>query len=159
MKGTIRIKRVYEPPARNDGKRILVDRLWPRGLSREAAALDLWLKDIAPSTQLRKWFGHRPERWAEFRRRYWEELDANPGVWKPIRDASRRGPVTLLYSARDTEHNSAVALRDYLERGRARPGKRRGRRDSRGARKASAARGTKRTARKTRTRRAKRAKR
>jgi uncharacterized protein YeaO (DUF488 family) len=155
----IRTKRTYDPASRGDGRRILVERLWPRGMKKGSLAADAWMKEVAPSTELRKWFGHRPERWAEFRRRYWEELDANPGVWKPIRDASRRGPVTLLYSARDTEHNSAVALRDYLERGRARPGKLRGRRDSRGARKASAARGTKRTARKTRTRRAKRAKR
>jgi uncharacterized protein YeaO (DUF488 family) len=110
----IRIKRTYEPPARGDGRRILVERLWPRGMKKEAVAADAWIKEVAPSTELRKWFGHRVERWAEFRRRYRQELNANPAAWKPILDASRRRTVTLLYSAHDTLHNGAVVLRDYL---------------------------------------------
>jgi len=111
----IRIKRTYDPPARGDGKRILVERLWPRGMNKEALAADAWLKDIAPSTELRKWFDHRVERWEEFRRRYREELKANPDAWEPLRDMGRRGTVTLLYSAHDTLHNGAVVLRDYLQ--------------------------------------------
>lgn len=110
----IRIKRTYEPPARGDGKRILVERLWPRGLKKEALAADAWMKDVAPSTELRKWFDHRVERWEEFRRRYWKELDANPQAWQPILEASQRRTVTLLYSAHDTDHNGALVLRDYL---------------------------------------------
>lgn len=114
----IRIKRVYDPPARGDGKRFLVERLWPRGMKKEALELDGWLKDVAPSTELRKWFGHRLERWEEFRKRYEAELRANPDAWQPILDAARKGNVTLLYSARDTEHNGAVVLRDFLEKRR-----------------------------------------
>lgn len=115
----IRIKRTYEPAARGDGRRLLVERLWPRGMTREALDADAWLKDVAPSTSLRKWFDHRPERWQEFRRRYRKELSANRESWAPILSASRRGTVTLLYSARDVEHNGAVVLREYLvERGR-----------------------------------------
>jgi len=110
----IRIKRTYEAPARGDGRRILVERLWPRGMKKEALGADAWMKEVAPSTRLRKWFGHRPERWEEFRRRYRSELDANPAAWKPIVEAARSGNVTLLYSAHDTDHNGAVALRDYL---------------------------------------------
>lgn len=110
----IRIKRTYEPRARGDGRRILVERLWPRGMKKEALKADAWLKEIAPSTQLRQWFGHRPEHWKEFRRRYEKELTANPDVWAPILDASRHGTVTLLFSAHDIEHNGAVVLRDYL---------------------------------------------
>lgn len=110
----IRIKRTYEPPARGDGRRILVERLWPRGMKKEAVAADAWIKEVAPSTELRKWFDHRAERWDEFRRRYRKELKANPAAWKPILDASRRHNVTLLYSAHDTLHNGAVVLRDYL---------------------------------------------
>jgi len=112
----IRIKRTYEPPARGDGRRILVERLWPRGLRKEALAADAWMKDVAPSTELRKWFDHRVERWEEFRRRYRNELNANPGGWKPILDASGRGTVTLLYSAHDTQHNGAVVLASYLSK-------------------------------------------
>jgi uncharacterized protein YeaO (DUF488 family) len=115
----IRIKRTYEAPKRGDGRRILVERLWPRGMKKEALALDAWRKEVAPSTELRKWFGHRIERWEEFRRRYRHELDANPGGWEPILDPSRRGTVTLLYSAHDTLHNGAVVLRDYLATKRA----------------------------------------
>ena len=110
----IRIKRTYEPRARGDGRRILVERLWPRGMKKEALEADAWMKDVAPSTTLRQWFGHRPERWKEFRRRYETELNANPDAWAPILDASSRGAVTLLYSAHDVEHNGAVVLRDYL---------------------------------------------
>jgi uncharacterized protein YeaO (DUF488 family) len=110
----IRIKRAYDPPKRGDGRRFLVERLWPRGMKKQALALDAWLKEVAPSTELRKWFGHRVERWAEFRRRYRAELRANPAAWQPILAAARRGTVTLLYSAHDPEHNGALVLRDYL---------------------------------------------
>lgn len=110
----IRIKRAYEPPARGDGRRILVERLWPRGMKKEAVAADAWVKDVAPSTPLRRWFGHRVERWDEFRRRYRKELAANRSAWEPILEASRRGTVTLLYSAHDVLHNGAVVLREYL---------------------------------------------
>jgi uncharacterized protein YeaO (DUF488 family) len=110
----IRIKRTYEPPARGDGRRILVERLWPRGVKKESLAADAWMKEVAPSTELRKWFDHRVERWEKFRQRYRDELDANPGAWEPILDVVRRGTVTLLYSAHDTVHNGAVILRDYL---------------------------------------------
>jgi uncharacterized protein YeaO (DUF488 family) len=126
----IRIKRVYEPAARGDGRRILVERLWPRGMKKEALDADAWLKEVAPSTALRQWFSHRVERWDEFRRRYRKELSANRQAWAPILAASRRGTVTLLYSAHDREHNAAVVLRDYLaERaeGLAQPGFGRGR--------------------------------
>ena len=110
----IRVKRVYEPSAPNDGACFLVDRLWPRGMKREALQLDGWLKEVAPSDALRRWFGHDPKKWEEFRRRYLVELDGRPEAWRPILEAARRGNVTLLYGARDTEHNNAVALSDYL---------------------------------------------
>ena len=117
----IRIKRTYESRARGDGRRILVERLWPRGMKKEALQAHVWMKEVAPSTQLRKWFGHRPERWREFRRRYRQELRTNADAWSPILDASKRGAVTLLYSAHDLEHNGAVVLREYLmERSRGR---------------------------------------
>ena len=118
----IRVKRAYEPAARSDGRRILVERLWPRGMRKETLAAHAWLKEVAPSAALRVWFGHRPERWEEFRRRYERELTANPSAWEPIVAASRHGTVTLIYSARDTLHNAAVALREFLLR---RPGRRR----------------------------------
>lgn len=125
----IRIKRTYDPPARGDGQRILVERLWPRGITKEALAAASWMKDVAPSTALRKWFGHRVERWEEFRRRYQDELDANPSAWEPILAAGQRGTVTLLYSAGDTLHNGALVLRDYLtERQAQRPPPQRARR-------------------------------
>jgi uncharacterized protein YeaO (DUF488 family) len=111
----IQIKRTYEAPARADGRRILVERLWPRGMKKESLAADAWMKDVAPSTQLRKWFGHRVERWEEFRRRYRAELDANPAAWKPILESATPDTVTLLYSAHDTVHNGAVVLREYLQ--------------------------------------------
>jgi uncharacterized protein YeaO (DUF488 family) len=109
----IQIKRTYEPVARTDGHRFLVERLWPRGLKKEKLAAD-WVKEIAPSAPLRLWFGHRVDRWDEFQRRYRAELDGRPAVWRPIRAAGRRGTVTLLYSARDVDHNSALVLKDYL---------------------------------------------
>jgi uncharacterized protein YeaO (DUF488 family) len=110
----IKIKRVYEPAARDDGRRFLVERLWPRGIRKEALNAEAWMKDVAPSGKLRKWFGHRPERWDEFRKRYWNELDRQPTAWESLAHAAHRGTVTLVYSARDTERNGAVALRDYL---------------------------------------------
>lgn len=110
----IQIKRSYELPAREDGRRFLVERLWPRGMRKEALHADAWLKDVAPSTELRQWFGHRTERWDEFRRRYRKELSANADAWAPLLDASDRGTVTLLYSAHDTEHNGARVLREFL---------------------------------------------
>ena len=110
----IRIKRTYDAPARGDGRRILVERLWPRGMKKEALEADEWRKDVAPSTELRKWFSHRLDRWEEFRARYRAELDANPDGWTPILEAARRRNVTLLYSARDELHNGARVLRDYL---------------------------------------------
>ena len=113
-KTMIRIKRTYDPPARGDGQRILVERLWPRGMKKESLEADAWQKEVAPSTRLRKWFDHRVERWEKFGQRYRDELDANPGAWEPILDAARSGTVTLLYSAHDSLHNSAVVLRDYL---------------------------------------------
>jgi len=114
----LRIKRAYEPPAKSDGSRLLVERLWPRGIKKEALKMDAWLKDAAPSTALRKWFGHDPEKWAEFQRRYRAELDQRPEAWQPILEAAKKGVVTLLFSSHDTEHNNVVALRDYLEKRR-----------------------------------------
>jgi uncharacterized protein YeaO (DUF488 family) len=111
----IRLKRIYDPPARTDGKRFLVERLWPRGMKKESLSLDGWLKEVAPSAALRRWYAHDPAKWAEFQRRYFAELDRQPEAWEPILDAARRGSVTLLYSARDMEHNSALALKAYLE--------------------------------------------
>jgi len=112
---SIRVKRIYEPAAPDDGCRFLVDRLWPRGVKREALSLDGWLKDVAPGDELRRWFGHDPARWDEFQRRYFAELDGKPQTWQPILEAAQRGNVTLLFSAHDIEHNNAVALRSYLE--------------------------------------------
>ena len=106
----LKVKRVYDPPSQSDGRRILVDRLWPRGLSKDKAAIDLWMKDLAPSTVLRKWFGHDPEKWPEFQRRYREELQAHDDLVNEIAVAASRSRVTLLFGARDEEHNDAVAL-------------------------------------------------
>lgn len=108
------VKRIYQPPAPDDGQRVLVDRIWPRGVSKEHAALALWLKDIAPSDELRKWFGHEPARWAEFRERYGAELDGNGEAVAQLRGLLRHGKVTLLYGAHDEAHNNAVALAGYL---------------------------------------------
>ena len=111
----IRTKRVYDPPAVADGRRILIDRLWARGLSKTKARIDYWAKDIAPSTALRKWYGHDPDKWKEFRKRYFAELDANPGGLAALRAHLGRGTVTLLFSSRETRLNNASALREYLE--------------------------------------------
>lgn len=111
---SLAIKRVYEPASPADGYRILVDRLWPRGLSKERAAVDLWLKAIAPSTELRQWFGHDPDKWDEFRKRYFAELATHVEELGQIRTLAKRRRVTLVYGARDTENNDAVALLDYL---------------------------------------------
>lgn len=112
------LKRVYDPPEAGDGFRVLVDRLWPRGISKEKAAVDLWLKDIAPSTELREWFHHDPDVWEEFRRRYAEELQGNTGAVKALHEATHgREKVTLLFGSKDTEHNQAVVLRDMLAAG------------------------------------------
>lgn len=111
----LHLKRAYDAPERSDGKRILVDRLWPRGLSKEKASVDLWLKEIAPSTELRRWYGHKPERWEEFRRRYFSELDKLPEVVAQLRAELRKGPVTLVYGAKDAEHSNAQALLEYLK--------------------------------------------
>ncbi len=104
-------KRVYEPAEPSDGARFLVDRLWPRGIKKEELKMKAWLKDVAPSPNLRKWFAHDPGKWQEFQRRYRAELEANPDAWRPILEAAEQGDVTLLYSARDTEHNSAILLK------------------------------------------------
>jgi len=118
----VRISRAYDPPGRGDGARVLVDRLWPRGVAKQALALDAWAKDVAPSTRLRQWFGHDPARWAEFRARYFAELDASPAAVDALLARARRGALTLVYAARDPEHNHALALAEYL---RARAGRRR----------------------------------
>jgi uncharacterized protein YeaO (DUF488 family) len=110
----VRIKRVYEPHASIDGARYLVERLWPRGVSKASLAMYAWMKDAAPSTALRQWFDHDVERWAEFRRRYRAELNTRPEAWGPILAQARRGRVTLLFSAHDLKHNNAVVLRDFL---------------------------------------------
>ena len=111
----IKLKRVYEAASRDDGVRILVERLWPLGIKKAALKLDTWLKDVAPSDGLRQWFGHEPKKWNGFRDRYFAELEANPQTWESVAKAARRGRVTLIYSSRDMEHNNAVALKDYLE--------------------------------------------
>ena len=110
----IRLKRIYAAPAREDGVRILVDRLWPRGVRKAAAALDEWAKEVAPSDALRKWYAHDPTRWNEFRRRYREELDAHGGAIERLRERARDGAITLLYAARDEAHCHALVLRDVL---------------------------------------------
>ena len=112
----LKIKRVYDPPERGDGERILVDRLWPRGLSRRAAAIDEWMKDLGPSHELRTWFGHDPRRWSEFRRRYLAELRTRRDTLAALARKATRGPVTLLFGARDPEHNQAVVLKGAIER-------------------------------------------
>lgn len=117
----VRIKRIYEAPG-EDGERVLVDRLWPRGVAKDAARIDQWLKDLAPSDALRVWFGHDPSRWGEFRRRYRRELAAHRGQIQALRRLARQRPLTLLYSARDPRHNQAVVLRAVIL-GRASPGR------------------------------------
>jgi uncharacterized protein YeaO (DUF488 family) len=112
----IRLKRAYEPAEPDDGQRFLVERLWPRGVRKEDLPLDAWLKELAPSPGLRTWFGHEPAKWPEFKRRYAAELRANDAAVAPLRAAARKGTVTLVYAARDTERNSAALLREYLLR-------------------------------------------
>ena len=112
----ITVKRVYDPVSRNDGTRFLVERLWPRGVSKAKLRDVVWIKEVGPSTELRKWFGHDPDKWNEFRRRYHRELNSRPEAWRPILSKARRGKVTLLYSSHDTEHNNAVALQEFLRK-------------------------------------------
>ncbi len=110
----IQIKRVYKPATKSDGKRFLVERLWPRGIKKEALHMTDWLKDVAPSNELRQWFNHEPAKWKEFQRRYRAELDAKPETWRPLLEAPCHGNLTLLFSAHDEEHNNAVVLKTYL---------------------------------------------
>lgn len=112
--GNVRLKRAYEPPSEDDGRRILVDRLWPRGVSKAEAALAEWVKELSPSTGLRKWFGHDPERWETFRRRYAAEIREHAEVLARLRSLARSRRVTLVYSARDEAHNDAIVLRDVI---------------------------------------------
>jgi uncharacterized protein YeaO (DUF488 family) len=123
----INLKRAYEDVETADGARYLVDRLWPRGKTKAALKIDEWLKDVAPSATLRRWFNHEAEKWNEFRRRYFAELDSKPDAWAPLVDAAREGSITLVYSAHDVEHNNGVALGEYL---RAHMGKKGRKRDS-----------------------------
>ena len=111
----IRLKRAYEPYSRGDGFRILVERLWPRGIRKAEAHIDWWPKEVAPSTALRKWFGHDPAKWGEFQRRYWHELDEKPEQVGALKEKVNEGPVTFVFSSRDTVHDAAVALKEYLE--------------------------------------------
>jgi len=112
----IKLKRAYEKPARDDGERILVERLWPRGLTKQGAKIDLWLKDVAPSAELRRWFGHDPDKWDEFRKRYQKELKDKNDLIKLLKRKAKAGAITLIYSARDEEHNSALVLKQFLRR-------------------------------------------
>ena len=116
-KNLIKLKRVYEDSSKEDGFRILVGRLWPRGLTKERAAIDLWLKDVAPSPELRVWFSHDPSKWEEFRKRYWAELDNKPELVNLLKQKSKEGILTFVYAARDLEHNGAIALKEYLGKG------------------------------------------
>ena len=111
----IQLKRAFDPASKKDGHRVLVDRIWPRGLRKEEVRVDDWMKEIAPSTELRKWFGHEPAKWAEFRRRYFAELSHRRELVNMLLEIARSRPLTLVYSAKDEEHNNAVALREYLE--------------------------------------------
>ncbi len=117
-KATIRLKRAYESPAADDGSRILVERLWPRGVTKEKAAIDLWVKDLAPSAELRKWYAHDQSRWTEFRERYLAELEQKGDAIRDLQRRLEQGPVTFVYAASDEEHNSAILLKEYLERSR-----------------------------------------
>ena len=119
----IALKRAYDSASRADGTRFLVERLWPRGVSKAKLRVAAWLKEAGPSTELRKWFSHDPEKWDEFRRRYFRELASRPDAWQPIVAAARHGTVTLVYSSHDTQHNNAVALLEYLRKKVRRPAK------------------------------------
>jgi uncharacterized protein YeaO (DUF488 family) len=110
----VKLKRAYEPPGAEDGTRILVDRLWPRGVRKADAAIDMWMKDIAPSTELRRWFGHRVDRWPEFRQRYAAELHRRPDLFEELCALARKGPITLVFAAHDQAHNDAVVLQELL---------------------------------------------
>jgi uncharacterized protein YeaO (DUF488 family) len=112
----IRLKRAYDKPSKNDGYRVLVDRVWPRGVSKEDAELDEWMKEAAPSTSLRKWFGHDPDKWEEFSRRYYKELDKNSESLKPLVQRAKKGRITLVYGSKEARYNNAVALKEYLEK-------------------------------------------
>jgi uncharacterized protein YeaO (DUF488 family) len=119
----IRIKRIYDPPSHDDGKRILIDRLWPRGLKKEVTKIDEWLKEIAPSTELRKWFGHDPAKWGEFKRLFYAELNEKPGMVDEIVKAARKETVTLLFGSKEELYNNAAALKEYIEARMGIPGK------------------------------------
>jgi len=121
---TIEIKRIYEPAARTDGVRVLVDRIWPRGIKKDDAKIDLWLKEVAPTTSLRRWFDHRPERWDRFRERYVAELSNSPSLAE-LRNLAKKKRVTLIYSARDADHNQAVVLAEHLKPSRRKLARRR----------------------------------
>jgi uncharacterized protein YeaO (DUF488 family) len=112
----IALKRAYDPPAPGDGRRVLVDRIWPRGIARNDLRIDAWLKELAPSAGLRKWFGHDPKKWEQFKERYARELEQCPDALAQLLQMAKAGRLTLVFGARDTEHNNAVALRDYLQR-------------------------------------------
>lgn len=112
---TVTLKRVYEEPSESDGTRILVDRLWPRGLTKEKAKVDVWLKDIAPTTELRKWFNHEPSKWTEFKKRYQSEMINNTEVLSVLKKHLSNGKATIVYGAKDEEHNDAVVIKEYLE--------------------------------------------
>jgi uncharacterized protein YeaO (DUF488 family) len=112
----IKLKRAYDPVDKGDGTRFLVDRLWPRGIKKEALHVEHWAKEVSASDQLRKWFAHDPAKWKEFQRRYFAELNEKPEAWQPLLETAQTDEVTLVYSARDTEHNNAVALKTYLEK-------------------------------------------
>lgn len=112
----ITVKRVYSPSSVEDGQRYLVDRLWPRGMKKEDLKMQAWIKEVAPSNELRHWYGHDPDRWCEFNERYFHELDANPTAWQPLVKAAREGDITLLFSTTELERNNAVSLRAYLEK-------------------------------------------
>ncbi len=111
----IKLKRVYEEPGEDDGRRILVERPWPRGISKQEARIDEWLKDVAPSPELRQWFGHDPARWDEFKKRYWSELARNTAPVQELREKAARETITFVYAAKDEEHNGALALKEFLE--------------------------------------------
>jgi uncharacterized protein YeaO (DUF488 family) len=112
----IQLKRAYDKPQKTDGRRVLIDRVWPRGVRKEDLKLDEWLKDLAPSTELRKWFGHDPEKWEEFRKRYFHELDAHPDTIRQLRAKMREGPLTIVFGSKEERFNNAVALKEYLEK-------------------------------------------
>jgi len=114
---TIKTKRVYDPPSRSDGRRVLVDRIWPRGVKKEDARLDAWMKEIAPSTALRTWFGHDPAKWEAFKARYFRELEGQADLVRELYDLAEEKTITLLFAAKDDQHNNAVALKEYLEGG------------------------------------------